>query len=156
MKALILSDSHGATELLAQILRENIQDVRHVVHLGDGCDDAAFFSHKYPDASFHVVSGNCDASKEFPQKRFVTISGKKIFMTHGHIYGVKTSYDRICYAALEAGADICLFGHTHVPVVFEYSGIRFMNPGAVFPYGDDFPKYGIIDLSKEPVAAMLF
>ena len=150
MKALVLSDSHGDTEALSHIISSNIHAVGHVIHLGDGCGDMALFSYRYPEVSFHVVSGNCDCAPAFPEKRIAEIGGKKILIAHGHRYGVKTSYDRICYAAQEAGADICLFGHTHVPVTFEYEGILFMNPGAVCARGNGRPQYGIIDFTDEP------
>jgi len=155
MKALVLSDSHGSIEAVAPIVQANAGAVRHVLHLGDGCDDMAVFVHQYPDLVFHIVSGNCDSGDNFPIEQIVEICGKRIFITHGHKYGVKSSYDRICYAALEVGADICLFGHTHVPVKFEYEGILFMNPGAVFARDDSCPRYGVIDLTKEPAVCLL-
>ena len=148
MKILVLSDSHGDIDVLAPIIKANIHAVQHVIHLGDGCGDMELFSREYTDTAFHIVSGNCDLSPAFPEKLICTISGKKFFITHGHRYGVKKSYDRIRYAALEAAADICLFGHTHEPAAFEYEGISFMNPGAVFAMGLIRPTYGIIDLSK--------
>ena len=150
MKALVLSDSHGDTDTLSNILRANIHAVQHVIHLGDGCGDMALFSCRYPDMPFHVVAGNCDCAPAFPEKRIVEIGSKKIFITHGHRYGVKMSYDRICYAAREVGADVCLFGHTHMPVAFEHEGIKFMNPGAVCSRGSGRPQYGIVDFTREP------
>jgi len=155
MKALILSDSHGDIKALERIIQANIHDVRHVFHTGDGCDDMAVFVSRYPDVSFHIVAGNCDMSANFPRMRIVEISTKaepegtdsalKIMMAHGHKYSVKTSYDRLCYAALEAGVNICLFGHTHTPVDFEYEGVRFINPGAVFQRGGGVPRYAVVD-----------
>lgn len=147
MKILVVSDSHGAVETLEQIIDANIHVVQHVFHLGDGCGDMDVFVRRYPDVLFHIVSGNCDAAawKNPPTTLIVNIGGKRILATHGHKYNVKTSYDRICYAALEAGADICLFGHTHTQTSFEYEGIHFLNPGAVYK-GADSPNYTIIDI----------
>ena len=159
MKALVVSDSYGDVKALEQIIGANIHVVRHVFHLGDGCGDMAVFMRRYPDVAFHAVSGNCDASAwrskpNPPIRLLVSIGGKKILATHGHKYNVKTSYDRICYAALEAGADICLFGHTHVQTSFEYEGIRFLNPGAVYQ-NEKAPNYAIIGLSNNTTSVQL-
>lgn len=152
MKILVVSDSHGAVDALEKVIEANIHVVRHVFHLGDGCEDMDIFICRYPEVSFHVLQGNCDMfslrGASFPDKLMVDVGGKKILAAHGHKYSVKTSYDRICYAALEAGADICLFGHTHNQTGFEYEGIHFLNPGAIYQGGKG-PNYAIIDLSRE-------
>ena len=159
MKILVVSDSHGDAVALEKIIEANIHVVQHVFHLGDGCGDMDVFARRYPDVAFHVVSGNCDftplqSPPNTPISLITNIAGKKILATHGHKYGVKTSYDRICYAALEAGADICLFGHTHNQTHFEFEGIHLLNPGAVFQRGKA-PSYAIISLSGNMVCVKL-
>ena len=39
----------------------------------------------------------------------------RFFLTHGHRYGVKYSTEALAAAAGAAGADVALYGHTHVP-----------------------------------------
>ena len=150
MKALVLSDSHGDLDALTPIIQANIHSVQHVVHLGDGCGDMDFFLREYPNTQFHIVSGNCDCKPAFPEKLIFDIGGNKILAAHGHRYGVKTSPDRIRFAALEAGVNICLFGLTHHSVSFEFENIYFMNPGAVCSYMFGCSRYGIIDFSEDP------
>ena len=41
-----------------------------------------------------------------------TLRGKKIFITHGDLYGVKYGMTNIYYKGKEVGADIVLFGHS--------------------------------------------
>ena len=158
MKILVVSDSHGAVDVLEKVIESHIHGVRHVFHLGDGCGDIGILAHRYPDVSFHVVSGNCDefSSNEtsYPDKLIVSVGGKKILATHGHKYHVKMSYDRICYAALEAGVDICLFGHTHNQTSFEYERIYFLNPGAIYKSNEEL-ECAIIDLSNELISVKL-
>lgn len=54
------------------------------------------------------------------------------------------------YKGEELGANIILFGHTHVPLILEEDNIRIMNPGSVsYPRGVDRIKtFGIIDIAK--------
>ena len=40
---------------------------------------------------------------------------KGLLLTHGHRYSVKSGYDALLARAVEVGADIVVFGHTHVP-----------------------------------------
>jgi len=159
LKILVVSDSHGAVDALTKAIEANIHVVvQHVFHLGDGCDDMDVFVCRYPNVIFHVLQGNCDmfssSGISYPNKLIVDVEGKKILAAHGHKYGVKTSYDRMCYAALEAGADICLFGHTHAQTNFEYEGIQFVNPGAIYQHGKT-PNYAIIDISDNSVSVRL-
>ena len=55
-------------------------------------------------------------------------------MLHGHTRGVKSDVMRAVWAARECGAQVLLFGHTHVPLV-DYDGTLWvMNPGAAGDY----------------------
>lgn len=79
-------------------------------------------------------------------KKEISAQGKKIFFIHGHPYYVKHGYERIEEEAKNRGADICLFGHTHIPYTEYKDGIYFMNPGAVFN-----GSYGIIDITDSGI-----
>lgn len=61
-------------------------------------------------------------------------------MTHGHAFSVKSGYQEICREASGQGADIVLFGHTHLPLLeyIEKGTIRgvdrnlvLFNPGSL-------------------------
>ena len=116
----IISDSHGygrrvltVTEKLGHIG----EYPRELIFLGDGLDD--IYGCDTDGAPLYCVEGNCDsfgfgfACDSAPDELLLTLRGKRIFMTHGHRYGVKGGLDSIIYAAAQQDADILLFGHTH-------------------------------------------
>ena len=66
-------------------------------------------------------------------------------MTHGHLFGVKSGYERIAEYAADRGADVVLFGHTH------YKTLRHGTPfsPALFNPGSlrDAHSYGVITIT---------
>jgi len=155
MKILVLSDSHGSTAVMRTVIQKFEKDAGAVIHLGDFFIDAI---RNKPECSLHFVRGNCDGSSydgaEVPTEKVVDIGGIKIFMTHGHRYGVKYGMDRLVYAALEREADVCLYGHTHAPAVFREEGIIYMNPGSISrPRDARAPSYGVLDIENSAVTA---
>lgn len=124
MKILVLSDSHGdASAVESAVLLERPDAA---LHLGDGASDMACAGVQYA-----AVRGNCDFRAELPDKRVLTLGGVKLFMTHGHMYGVKQGYMAAVMAAREAGADVLLFGHTHFPMYDMCGALHVLNPGSV-------------------------
>ena len=93
-----------------------------------------------------AVRGNCDWNSFFPSKEIFKVCGKTIFVTHGHLYDAKSGLYRITSAAREAGADILLFGHTHMPLTLYEDGLYIMNPGSCNGY---YASYGIIDITDK-------
>ena len=140
---LVLSDSHGDINGLSHILQKHIADVEYVFHLGDGFSDINKLAVGYSAKSFHAIGGNCDRPGA-PKVISLKIGATKIMGVHGHRHGVKSSYDRLCYAAEEAGVGLCLFGHTHLQHYFTHNGIGFLNPGAVMD-----GRYAIISFLDE-------
>ena len=65
---------------------------------------------------------------------------KKILLTHGHLYDVRTTFERLVHLALELGCDYVLYGHTHIQRIDVVDGITLINPGSLL---DD--KYLLID-----------
>ncbi len=78
------------------------------------------------------VRGNCDTEVDqmvlpFPilaEYCLLEAAGRMIFATHGHHWHA----DRL--PPLSPG-DVLLYGHTHVPLCAEVSGITVLNPGSV-------------------------
>ena len=115
-----------------------------IIHLGDHYSDAQKLSEEFPKIPFEMVSGNCDRCLA-PSEKSLEIEGKTLFICHGHTLGVKRDLLSLKYAALEKGADIALFGHTHVPF-YDFDGrLHMMNPGSIgaarYPAKDG---YGLI------------
>ena len=112
-KFLIFSDTHGSVALMELALERN-PDVKGVFFLGDGIKDLNKIAESYPSLEYYFVKGNCDLAAYFdPEVDEVYICGKRIMLTHGHIYGVKHGTDAIESAAISRGANILLYGHTH-------------------------------------------
>ena len=77
-----------------------------------------------------MVPGNCDGWTTEPAKKLITLQGKTILLSHGHLWRVKGSYDAAIADAHKAGADILLFGHTHRAYCQRLEdGLWVMNPG---------------------------
>ena len=128
MYLLVFSDSHRSMTCMKQTVAAEHPDL--VLHLGDHLQDAERLSELFPKQPIVAVPGNCDGWTTEPLVRELTLEGHKILMSHGHLWGVKSSYDAAIWKAMEAGADILLFGHTHTPYCAYREGIWVMNPGA--------------------------
>lgn len=152
MKLLIISDTHRAIINPLNVLKKINKKINGVIHLGDGADDVTKLKNNYPELEFYNICGNCDFGSNIEQEKVIDLNGKRIFITHGHIYSVDFGLDRIYYAAQEKNADICLFGHTHKPLIEYADNILIMNPGSISkPRSSNICSYGIIDISDNGI-----
>ncbi len=142
MRILIFSDSHGDARKMREVLLHH-PDITTVIHLGDGNRELEAAADALPDRIFHAVAGNCDFACSAPGVRLENFGGKKVLMTHGHLYGVKGGYYTYECAARERGVDIALFGHTHIPFEDYADGLYLFNPGSLRD-----GNYGILDISS--------
>ena len=117
---------------------------QQVIHLGDMVSDAEEVAQHYPRLPFCTVPGNCDGwFTTEPLKKQITLDGKSILLSHGHRWGVKSGYDGAIADARAVGADILLFGHTHVPLCQQLEdGLWMMNPGPARS------SYGLVEIEK--------
>ena len=148
-RILVVSDSHGYTEYLKDVIEKVEPDM--LIHCGDteGQDD--YISSLFWGPSY-FVRGNCDRLSQKDLKMCLTVGNHKVMITHGHLYGVGFDLQQLEYAAEEMGADVVLFGHTHVPLLIKESdGMVVMNPGSISkPRGQRMePSYGIIMVDEE-------
>lgn len=121
---LIVSDVHGRRDRLDRLigLRRSMLargEVLNVIFLGDGLEDL-FSCRYYHDVIVHAVRGNCDArvacgpfGEEIPISRTLEILGRRILITHGHAFGVKSTMGELLREGARQNADAVLFGHTH-------------------------------------------
>ncbi|WP_058486562.1 metallophosphoesterase [Defluviitalea phaphyphila] len=149
MKLLILSDSHGILSYSKKVIEKIKDKLDMIIHLGDYYEDAKELRKEINNIPLHHVAGNCDFGID-KKDEIINIYNKKILITHGHKYKVKWGYNRISYYGEEQGANIVLFGHTHIPIIEYYNGILFLNPGSIsMPRGDILnPTFGILDIEK--------
>ena len=148
-RILVTSDSHGDYEYICDAI-DNIIDIDLIVHLGDHAADIREVMKKYPDYEFRSVRGNCDAWDVTVEEDIIEIDGFKIFICHGHRFGVKTGLDRLVSHALDIGADAALFGHTHQPFCERVDGVLLLNPGCGERYGKP-GSIGIIEIEDNEI-----
>ena len=148
---LVMSDTHGNTQVIKHLLENYQGRVAAVVHLGDYARDMTFFSRSDKDHSlYHIVNGNTDPLIEAYDERVIEVMDKRIFITHGHRYDVKAKLDNLIYRSVELKVDVCLFGHTHIATMFDQDDILFLNPGSpTYPRTDKDRGYGLIRISDE-------
>lgn len=152
MRMIVTSDSHGRSGTLFDIFEKHIDDSSLFINLGD-CNSGRdlenaklYFENKL---NLVCVSGNCDFSGSAPDEQVISFAGKKVFLCHGHTYGVKYGLFDYESRAKREGADIALYGHTHTPCVNYIDGIYFFNPGAVRD-----GAYGIVDVTKAGIVCI--
>ncbi len=145
MRILIMSDCHGAVGRVQKAI-EAQPTAKHIFYLGDGACEVAELSSLYPDRIFYIVRGNCDRFCEFPLQNTVTVNGTKIFYTHGHSLFVKQSTSILQSQAINHGAKIALFGHTHSAFCEYCNGLYIVNPGALSGSRNGPESYAVIDI----------
>lgn len=142
MRILVVSDTHGDYYSLKNAVQQQSK-AEVILHLGDGEEELQSIRFRYSDRMVVGVRGNCDWGSGLPDTQDLVLAGKRIFMTHGHMYQVKMGYYTIDCAARERNADILLFGHTHVAMQEYADGLYSMNPGSLHAGG----TYGIVDIT---------
>ena len=135
-RLLVVSDVHGRLPALRWVLKNETADA--MFFLGDGLYDLDGAVNLLPRPLPYPVyraRGNCDIGFPDPAEGLAPFGGVLFFYTHGHLYGVKSEYDRLAEAAQARGADVALVGHTHhrtlvydkvpdVPTLFNPGSLR--------------------------------
>lgn len=130
MKVLVVSDTHNDIGGVLEIIDKEPK-IDHIIHLGDHVEDAEDLKSIYPNIPIDYVRGNTDYSDyQIEESKMLELCGKKIWITHGHLYYVKTSYRALIKYGEQCKADIILFGHTHIPLLEKSGNMYVMNPGS--------------------------
>ena len=152
MKILVLSDSHSGLRFMRDCIKWVRPDA--VIHLGDHYDDAQALAQEYPHLVFHQVPGNCDRYRcpnNTPQILSYPIGGVRFYMTHGHCHHVKQGLWALLLDARKAGAQIVLYGHTHLADCHtEEDGLWVLNPGSSGSYSG---SAGIVQIENNEITA---
>ena len=153
LRIVVASDSHGNVANLCKIMDKHA-DAQAFFFLGDGEQDINEVLERYPERIIYRVCGNCDFYSGADSTGLVTLGGKRIFYTHGHIYNVKYRTDELLYAAHGWEADVVLYGHTHNPLAEYTEGLYVVNPGSCS--GRSVPAtYAVIDITQAGVVPIL-
>lgn len=126
-KLLILSDSHNSRLAIENILAAEADSIDALIFLGDGLRDLEQALTFYPSLRAYAVAGNCDFGALEPLDGLAAFDGVVVFYTHGHMYGVKYDLDTLADAAAARGANVALFGHTHIPVAEAFFYLSYID-----------------------------
>lgn len=161
MKLFFISDIHGSIYYLKKAI-EAYQEEKadYIVILGDSLyhgprnplpkeynpKEVAILLNEYKDKIISV-RGNCDSEVDQMVIDYPTMSdysiilheGKRIFLTHGHIYNKN-------HLPVLSEGDILIHGHTHIPVAEKLDNIYLLNPGSItLPKENNPNSYGVIE-----------
>ena len=127
----VLSDTHNH---LYPEVKELLSGVDHIVHAGDVCTPHVL-SELRTIAQLTVVRGNCDAgawADGLPVRAELELGGVRIVVAH--IGGRPREENSAAIAAGRSiGADVVIFGHSHLATVERKDGVLYLNPGSAGP-----------------------
>ncbi|MEQ6375739.1 metallophosphoesterase [Bacillaceae bacterium S4-13-56] len=136
---LVMSDTHGLTNEIEKIKKRHSFDF--LIHCGDSELD---FRSKEMEG-FLKVRGNCDFDSNYPNEVIEEVDGLKLFVTHGHLFNIKSSPLALSYRGDEVQAKLICFGHTHIAGSEWIDGKVFLNPGSVrLPRGKYPASYSVL------------
>ena len=154
-RVLVMSDTHGNSENVKKAVektRKEFGDFQYVIHLGDVGDAQEIQS--LTGALCYIVRGNTDYDFSLKDVNVISIGDHRLFLTHGHRYGVHGSLLALRNAALENDCDIAMYGHTHVPFLDEDPfDVTILNPGSLsFPRQEDRKKtFVVMEIEEDEV-----
>lgn len=160
-RIIMLSDSHGNSEIFKQIITRYGKDCDAVIFCGDGASDLA---HLLEDAEnsedirqaippvIAYVQGNCDPvnyipmlkvspHEKLPAFQVLHAAGKSIYVCHGHNENVNFTLFPLALRSEAEECQIAVYGHTHIPddQLESHKNIRIYNPGSCSRPRGNFP-----------------
>ena len=153
MRFIIFSDSHGFDFKMRKAIEANLgAGLDGMIFLGDGLAGAKQTAADF-GLTLYAVAGNCDAgvdvTKSETYERMLEFDGIKVLILHGHRNFVKNDLMYAETYARKKGADVLLYGHTHIRddrYVNEGRGLYVFNPGSITLPKDDFMSFGLMEL----------
>ena len=155
--ALIISDSHGQREMVKHILKGFGAKSDVLVFCGDGISDIlTVFDYSLQNKDFSqylpsvagLVQGNGDSNHypvkfmpyeeqpegicqevNIPLHLLFNMAGHNVYVVHGHLQDVYYGTEKLEQETRIAGADIALYGHSHIAAQTE-TDILMLNPGS--------------------------
>ena len=149
MRIGIVSDSHGDVRVFNDMLAvPGAVEAELWLHAGDFAPDADDLELLSGRRVVRVL-GNCDLFVDgVYDETVVEVAGHRIFLTHGHLFNVRFDTAMLAEAAREAGADIAVYGHTHVALA-EQGDVTVLNPGSIArPRDDRRGSFMLVELNE--------
>jgi putative phosphoesterase len=163
----LLSDTHFRERLfdLPERLAQIWSGVGLILHAGDVGDEQVLdlLAGIAPVAAVHGNDDTESAKRRLPGRLAIALSGHRILLWHSHYpdpeeersrrvdpWGGKL--ERIAAHGAESGADVVVYGHTHVPMVSRHGDILLVNPGALAS-GSYFTRQAVPSVGRLTIAA---
>ncbi len=147
MKIAVFSDTHRNIDGAEAAVNQYKPDL--MIHLGDHFGDAQKLHMAFPRIPMECVPGNCDYVPQEDVVKVIEPMGVRIMLTHGHTYRVKYETMPLLNAAYYQGAQIVLYGHTHIPTYTVVQGMHVVNPGSAGQ--GRHPTWALIELEEGKV-----
>lgn len=149
MKILIVSDTHAQTGELWRVIGKT-KPFDLLIHCGDteGHEDLI---RRKADCPCVIVRGNNDYFSAAEPEEILEIGACRLFITHGHRYGVSLGTERLRDEAKARGCNIAVYGHTHRPYLDQSDPeLTVLNPGSLaYPRQDGREKsYIVMDIDR--------
>lgn len=151
MRLLLVSDNHGNTKIIDQVLRKEKYDIS--IHLGDSEQSESWIKRNFD----YYVGGNHDQFSI--EEATFEIEGIKFAICHGHTIGISMfSYKKTALKfAKQNQAQVVLIGHLHWMVHDTIEKIKIISPGALhLSRGPEGNGYCIMEIDKQEIKNVTF
>jgi len=153
-RLLVISDTHGNLAN-AQKAINLMGSIDLIVHAGDHYLDALKISRS---AVIPVVgvAGNRDYSSEAAEEELFCVEDSKLYVTHGHQYAATARVSGLQKRAKHLGAQVVIYGHTHVPHLEVLDGRMYLNPGSLhLPRDASGKSFALLEIRGKTVSARI-
>lgn len=128
----LIADTHipYRRRYLPQSVLEALARVDLILHAGD-INVPEVLNLLSTIAPVVAVAGNGDEgdfAESLGHCKALELNGYRVGLTHGHLGSGKTTPDR-AYGSF-AGADVIVFGHSHIPLIEQRGTTLLVNPGS--------------------------
>jgi hypothetical protein len=155
-KLLVISDTHGSVISLKSVFswaKERTPpngSICAAVFLGDGLGDLRSAAAETGfSCNWAKVKGNNDYDFQEADIALFDFINYRFLICHGHRYNLYSGYHPLVSAAQYNGANVVLFGHSHVPYHKTLDGIILINPGSVgFPRSNKGRTFAVIECTE--------
>ncbi len=150
MLVLVMSDIHGAKRRFEDIVKQH-ENANYFISLGD-----SELKHKLLEKNDIIaIKGNYPFDKGFTYEHVMDLMGRRLLLTHGHRYRVRSGYDKLYYRMLESESVLALHGHTHIPGYQKIENRYVLNPGSVAQGRSGHPDtYMLLEFGESKVEAI--
>lgn len=156
MRIGLVSDTHSNIQVLRKIA-QIAPPVEMWLHAGDHWQEANVLA-QLTGLKVIAVQGNTDPrTDEIKLDEYLEFEGFKIWLTHGHRYIEGDARSSLGFWTKQLEQDICVYGHTHIPMCEYYGENLLINPGSPSrPRGGSEPSFAVLTINRGEGPAVEF